>query len=292
MRKEEMMDIEYDPRNHLVAKSNALIEAAQMRFSAMQQRVLHAVLTQIRKGDRITDEVMYQIPITAIADLAGQDATKLFYERTREAAKALRIVTITVKRDPKGDPLPDGITESIISPFQTVNDKSNRGQIWVRFNKDAITYFSDLVGIGFTQYSVTGGLLHMDSAYAYRLHDLIARWGDIGMKEIDLDEFRWMMGVEGGKYKRFNSFRERVLDVAINQINEHSQFDVKVCFRKRNRRVVALQFAFRVKSQAKMKDGIRYITRDAVQKEGLANAGEQWSDCIKRLRMQGIVVRG
>ncbi|MFK7846074.1 MAG: replication initiation protein [Rhodothermales bacterium] len=292
MRKEEMMDIEYDPRNHLVAKSNALIEAAQMRFSAMQQRVLHAVLTQIRKGDRITDEVMYQIPITAIADLAGQDATKLFYERTREAAKALRIVTITVKRDPKGDPLPDGITESIISPFQTVNDKSDRGQIWVRFNKDAIPYFSDLVGVGFTQYSVTGGLLHMDSAYAYRLHDLIARWGDIGMKEIDLDEFRWMMGVDEDKYKRFNSFRERVLDIAIRQINEHSQFDVKVCFRKRSRRVVALQFAFRVKSQAKMKNGIRYITRNVVQREGLAHAGEQWGDCIKRLRRQGIVVRG
>jgi len=289
MKKEKVADIEYDPKNHLVAKSNALIEAAQMRFSAMQQRIIHTALTQIPKGHKLDSKVMYLVPISTIADLAGQEASGKFYARTKAAVRTLRASGITIKKNPDGSQRENILECSVIQSFEYSNES---GEIGVRFNEDAIPYLSNLEGIGFTQYSVRGGLLHMDSAYAYRLHDLIARWGDIGIKEIDLDEFRWMLGIEDSKYKRFNSFRERVLDVAINQINEHSQFDVKVCFRKRNRRVVALQFAFRVKSQAKMKNGIRYITRDVVQREGLANAGEQWGDCIKRLRSQGIVVRG
>ena len=35
----EVMD--YDPRKHLVTKASSLVETARMRFSVMQQRIIH-----------------------------------------------------------------------------------------------------------------------------------------------------------------------------------------------------------------------------------------------------------
>ncbi len=282
----------YSSKNHLVTRSNALIESTQTRFSAMQQRVLHTALSQIRKGDKLTTQVLYEIPIKAIADLAGREASGEFYKATLRAAESLRTASMVIQKAPDGSDLKNK-DSIILSPIQTVRFNDESGQLAVRFNEDAIPYFSDLAGKGFTQYSINGGLLHMDSAYAYRLHDLIARWGDLGTKEVSVDSFRWMMGIDDDKYPRFSNLRARVIEPAIKEINEHSQYVVKVGYRREKRRVVALQLAFTVKSDTAKKKGsdIRYITRSDVEKEGLARSGESWDQCIARLKKSKIIVK-
>ncbi|MBC8553532.1 MAG: replication initiation protein, partial [Candidatus Brocadiales bacterium] len=236
--------VEYKSEHHLITKSNALIESARIKFSAMQQRVIHTALSQIFKGDRLSDQVMYKIPISAIADLAGRDASGEFYRATKSAARSLVTSLITIKEHPNGSKREKVLQCAIV---QAVEYDDTNGTLWIRFSHDAIPYLSGLEGLGFTQYSLEAGLLYMDSAYAYRLHDLIARWGDLGTKEISVEDFRWMMGIDDNKYPRFNNFRARVIDPAIEQVNKHSRYDVKVGYRKSMRRVVSLQFAFRPK---------------------------------------------
>ncbi len=249
--------IEYNSRNHLVAKSNALIESARIKFSVMQQRIIHTALSQIHKGHRLTDELMYKIPISVIRDLAGQEASGAFYQRTKSAAKTLLRSPMTIKQNPDGSKRKRILECNIV---QSIEYDDEEGMLWIRFNHDAIPYLSGLEGIGFTQYSLEAGLLHMDSAYAYRLHDLIARWGDIGTKEISVEDFRWMIGLDDSRYPRFNSLRERVIVPAIDQINKHSQFDVKVGYRKTMRRVTALQFAFKPKQKVVVKVEVEPLT--------------------------------
>ena len=214
--------IKYNSDLHLVTKSNALIEKARMKFSAMQQRIIHTALTQIPKGTELKSDVFYQIPLSVMADLAGQEASGTFYKRSVSAARTLRTSTMVIKTYPDGSNREKTLECSIIQSFEYGN-----GELGVRFNEDAIPYLSGLKN-SFTQYSLSGDLLHMDSAYAYRLHDLIARWGDLGTKELAIDDFRWMMGIDDDKYPRFSNFRTRVIDPAIKDINEHSQYLVKV----------------------------------------------------------------
>jgi plasmid replication initiation protein len=240
--------INYNPDNHLVTRANSLVETARMRFNVMQQRIIHTALSQIRKGDVVTEQTMYEIPISSMADLAGQDASGRFYQRTLDAARGLMRTVITVKCTPKGKPLNRTHEFPLI---QGIAYGDSENQLFVRFSHDSIPYLTGLEDIFFTQFSVKGGLLQMDSAYAYRLHDLIACWGFMGMKEIDLEEFRWLMGIEAHQYPRFNNFRMRVLDPAIEQVNEHSKFHVKLGYRKSGRKVTALQFAFTLKDKPK-----------------------------------------
>jgi len=283
----EIEKIEFNPDLHLVTKSNALIEKARMKFSAMQQRIIHAALTQIPKGSELKSNVFYQIPLSVIADMAGQEIGGIFYKRSISAARTLRTATMVLKTYPDGSGREKTLECSIVQSIEYGD-----GELGIRFNEDAIPYLSGLKN-SFTQYSVSGDLLHMDSAYAYRLHDLIARWGDLGTKEISVDDFRWMMGIDEGKYIVFSDFRKRAIEPAIREINEHSQYLVKVGYRRSRRRVVALQFAFKMKSDTvkKQRGEIRYITRSDVEKEGLARSGESWEQCIARLKKAKIIVK-
>ncbi len=185
-----------------------------------------------------------------MADLAGQAVSGTFYKRTREAARTLLKTPMSIRQNPDGT----NMTEVLECPIiQSLRFNNTKGKIFVRFNEDVIPYLTKLKGIGFTQYSVKGGILCMDSAYAYRLHDLVIRWGDIGMKEISVDDFRWMIGLEDGKYPRFNSLRQWVIEPSVKQVNKHSTYDVTVGYRRARRQVIALQFAFKPKNKPETK---------------------------------------
>ena len=65
----------------------------------------------------------------------------------------------------------------------------------------------------------------------------------------ELDELRWLMNVGNKKaYKRFNNFRFRVLDPAIEQINDFGTVAVKMTPEKVGRTIVAVRFDWEWKS--------------------------------------------
>ena len=63
-----------------------------------------------------------------------------------------------------------------------------------------------------------------------------------------VDELRALMGVNGkGSYDRWNNFRARVLDPAVQQVNDFGTVDVKMALEKRGRSVHAVTFRWRWK---------------------------------------------
>lgn len=65
----------------------------------------------------------------------------------------------------------------------------------------------------------------------------------------ELDELRWLMNVGDKKsYKRFNNFRQWVLDPAIEQINDFGTVAVKMTPEKVGRTIVAVRFDWEWKS--------------------------------------------
>lgn len=239
--------VKFNPVKHLVTKSNSLIDTARITFTTMEQRVLHTALSQIAKGDKLTDQLFYEVPMATMADLIDREISGELYAAALAAARGLRRKEIKLKRSPSGKRLSKTLEISVVQSIAY-----DEGTVLVRFNSDAIGYLSGFDN-KFTQFSIKNGLMQMESAYAYRLHDLIARWGDIGQKEIAIEDIRWMFGVDD-KYPRFNSLRERVIEPAVADVNKHSAYHVKVGYRRLKRRVVALQFAFKPKAQPKEKE--------------------------------------
>ena len=68
----------------MVYKSNALVEAAY-RLSVQEQRIVLACISQVRRDEPVTDEVMYSVTAEEVATMAGVPIESS-YSQLKEAA--------------------------------------------------------------------------------------------------------------------------------------------------------------------------------------------------------------
>lgn len=92
---------------------------------------------------------------------------------------------------------------------------------------------------------------HRLTGHARRLYAILADKKRLGRPFwiFDLKELRAMMGVEAQKsYNRFNTFRQRVLDPAVEAINDYGTVNVRMSLERRGRAVAAVRFDWKWKS--------------------------------------------
>ncbi|MFH4090209.1 RepB family plasmid replication initiator protein, partial [Acinetobacter baumannii] len=66
----------------------------------------------------------------------------------------------------------------------------------------------------------------LTSVYAIRLYELLIAWRSTGkVTMVELEELRLKLGIEPNEYKRMGQFKEKVLHLAIDQINKYT--DIK-----------------------------------------------------------------
>lgn len=95
----------------------------------------------------------------------------------------------------------------------------------------------------------------LSSAYAVRLYEILIAWRSTGkVPMIELVEFRNRLGVGVNEYSKMVNFKTRVLDLAINQINEHSDITASYEQHKRGRVIIGFSFQFKQKPQEKPND--------------------------------------
>ena len=105
----------------------------------------------------------------------------------------------------------------------------------------------------------------LSSAYAVRLYELLISWRSTGKTPaIDLHDVRHRLGVLDSEYKRMERFKSSVLDLAIRQINEHTDINVSYEQHKQGRIITAFSFNFKQKKIADKKI-------DKLKKETKAN---------------------
>lgn len=87
--------------------------------------------------------------------------------------------------------------------------------------------------------------------YSIRLYELLAQWRSVGKAEYDLEDFRLKLGVEPNEYRLMANFKMRVLDFAVAEINEHTDFNVTYEQIKRGRSITGFLFDFKEKKTKK-----------------------------------------
>jgi len=81
------------------------------------------------------------------------------------------------------------------------------------------------------------------SSYGLALYENCIRYQDIGQTPwFSMQKFRKLMGVEEGKYKFFRDLKLRVIDKALEEVNQYSSITVTLQLRKQGKQVIALQF--------------------------------------------------
>jgi len=103
----------------------------------------------------------------------------------------------------------------------------------------------------------------MDSNYSIRLYELLVQWKKAGKTPLfELEQFRGQMGLGVNEYKRMCDFKRRVLDLAVEEINEKSDLKVSYEQEKKGRRITGFKFKIITKNKLEQPQK-RTVSRDA-----------------------------
>ena len=102
----------------------------------------------------------------------------------------------------------------------------------------------------------------MTSNYSVRLYELLVQWKQAKKTPMfELQEFRGQLGVEDDEYKAMSNFKIRVLDLAVEEINEKSDLNINYSQKKKGRKIIG--FTFTVHEKPKAKTDVVSKERDA-----------------------------
>jgi plasmid replication initiation protein len=202
-------------QNKLIRQDNSITNA-RYDFTACQLDILFCVMSQIHDehGSNI-----YSISAKEIEILTSR---KWNYKQFDEATDSLgsRKFEIDTNRVYRKYWL-----------FQRVDYIKGEGRIEIKFSDEGIALLKNLKN-NFTTYELKSAL-SMSSKYAKRIYQLCSQWKDIGeTKKYDIKEFKAILGLFDSKgnepYKSISALKKYVFDIAVRQINEHS--DLKVSY--------------------------------------------------------------
>ena len=108
----------------------------------------------------------------------------------------------------------------------------------------------------YTEYELKQ-VVGLQSEYAIRLYELVIRWRSVGKTNlISLADLRENLGLVD-EYKRIEAFKRRVLDLAVRQINEHTDITVEYEQHKQSRVITGFTFKFKMKTKPEKVTGIK-----------------------------------
>jgi len=230
----------------MVYKSNSLVEACY-RLSVIEQRIVLACISQVRRDKPITDEIMYSVTATDIAEVSETDI-KTTYRDLQEGALRLKRREVRIEKEANGNSKRKEVL--ICGWVQSIMYIENEGRVCLRFNKDMLPYLTEL-SAQFTKYRLKA-VAKMDSSYAIRLYELLNQWRDIHEREVSVQWLRDTFQL-GDKYPAIKDLKKWVIDPAVAQINEHSDLTASYAQRKSGRNVTHLTFSFQPKPEPKPK---------------------------------------
>ncbi|GAC1544268.1 MAG: hypothetical protein NVS2B7_18510 [Herpetosiphon sp.] len=263
-------------KQELVTKSNRLIEASYRLTLVEQQLVLYAICRSREEQRGLSANEPVTIDAHAFAAQFGLSQTHV-YSKLKDAADTLYERRVLIHDIHPKTQKPRTVKTRWVSDVAYID---GAGLVEVTFAPKMIPFITKLEA-EFTSYRLEK-IGHMTSAHAVRLYELLVQYLGIGRREMEITWLKERLGI-AGEYSAIKDFKKRVLDIAVAQINEHSDITVSHTQRKTGRAVTHLVFTIKAKSDAKpAKKSKRPIVDDAYVKKH-ARPGESYDQALRRL---------
>lgn len=223
-----------------VRQANVLTES-RFNFSAVQLDIYFYLLSMLRKNDEPSKE--YEIHVTHIKELTGRE---WHYNQLKDSTKDL-VGRVIEFYDNEGNFCQTALLAS-------AKYMKGKGCIKVTVSSVLHPLLFELKE-QYTSFELYCALA-MSSKYAKRLYMICSEWkhnettkkGDAISRMYTIDELRYMLeltdptGKEPDQYKQWSEFKEKVLDVAKNQINQYSDITMLYNAKKLGRSYQMVQF--------------------------------------------------
>lgn len=226
----------------LVVKDNALI-GASYNLDVVEQRLILLAIVEAResgKGINANDA----LTIHASSYMQNFNVEKhAAYKALKEASKDLFSRQFSYQElSPKGNVT--NITSRWVSQIGYTEDEASVQLIFSPAIVPLITRLEER----FTSYELSQ-VAKLGSKYAMRLYELLIAWRSVGKLQIELQDLRNKLGLSANEYKAMGDFKRNVLDLALTQLNEHTDISVKYEQHKKGRVISGFTFRFKVKTK-------------------------------------------
>ncbi len=229
----------------LITKDNSLI-GASYSLGVVEQRLIFLAIIEAREQKTL-------IEAGGLLRIYAQSYAKQFdvekhtsYEAMKRAVEGLYEAGFAYS---KVDKISGKIGHYKSRWVDKVGYIDDLGCVELVFASDVIPLITRLEA-RYTEYELKQ-VVGLQSEYAIRLYELVIQWRSVGKtNQITLADLREKLGLVN-EYQRIEAFKRRVLDLAVNQINEHTDITVEYEQHKQGRVITGFTFRFKVRKDKK-----------------------------------------
>ena len=210
----------------VVVKSNDLIQNSRYNLSLQEQKIILYCISRLKPTDTTIQE--QEFDLKELCDICGIEYLGQNYKNFKSSIKKLADSSFWIQEN--GDDILCRWIESVRI--------QNKTKIYIKLSENLTPYLLGLLG-KFTAYEL-GYTLVMKSKYSIRLYELLKSYSQRRKTIINLDNLK--IKLQTAEYTVYNNFKVRVLDKAIEEINQYTDLIVSYTPIRESRKIVALEF--------------------------------------------------
>jgi plasmid replication initiation protein len=219
--------------NKQVHFSNKFIESSY-KLTLIEQKILRVLAACVDKQDY---KESYTFSVLELGNLLGCDP-KSCYSQIENAADLLMKRFIKIK-DPNNHK--NWTSYHIIKRATCFN-----GEFTIHIDEEMKPFYIALEN--YTRYQLKN-ILRFRCSHSFKIYDLVKQYEKIGWRELSVDRFREILEFGKNEYKSFHHIRQKVIEPAINEINEKTDLIVKFTPIKTGRKITSIKFEFTPKNK-------------------------------------------
>jgi plasmid replication initiation protein len=261
-------------RGELVVKTNAMVRASY-RLSLFEQKMVLFAIARAREEERglFADQPLL-IQAADFAEFWGMERDQT-YQLLKDGLRTLFKRELMVFE-------PDRVTHSRWISQASYMEK--QGAVSLIFAPEIIRHISRVNGAlsSYTKYQLEN-IGKLTSAHAVRIYEMMSEFADLGSRKVTLMQFRVSLDLMH-EYPSIKDFKKWVIDVAVAQINEHTDLQISYEQIKKGRVVDGFNFQIKRKPSKikKLEKELKPVAKGG--SDSRARPGESQADFEARLR--------
>lgn len=248
-----------------ITKSNSLIEA-RYKLSLNEQRLILMYISLLTPD--YEDLPTVKLKVKDIVKALEINSEK-YYTELKELLKKLRSRVLEI---------PTSTGYIITGWIDSARYYSKKGEIVLRLSPELKPYLLKLKE-AFTTYYLKN-VLKLRSFYSIRIYELLKQYEALGKRIMSVEEFRQILKIDEGKYKKYSDLKRFVILPAQRELKQKTDIYFELNEKKIGRKVVELEFIIHKNKINNLND-----RKNELKKE-YDRLVEKWKDVIDRINPQ------
>lgn len=224
-----------DTENRLVKKSNSAISSRVKGYSLNQIKIMNLAISELTEHTTANDVLSFQaVDLLKAIGLGGNNHTEL-RKATLDMIRGIEI------------PRADGGFSQV--PIFHEIEYHIGGTVDIRFHEKVLPLLVQ-AKTEYTKYYFQN-IQRLKSTYSVKIYELCKQYQNTkqGYRDLTIDELKIYLDIPLKKYPRFSNFKQKILNVAVPEINEKTDIKLDIESIKKGRSVTGIRFYITLKNK-------------------------------------------